>query len=179
MNVLSEETIEKHQVFARQMSRDSLTMVKGSLNLREVNTLVLSPLPVSLNAADDALKLDSFAHRVATELGADFEIFDLKLNVEQLQALIEKAKPYKQIIIGTYNVSMLKIQDKLVQELLQIDEELVAVGLRNPYDLEFYPEVKPFVASYEYSTLAVDSLVSAFKGEETFSGICPVKIAGV
>ncbi|MDB8540892.1 glycoside hydrolase family 3 protein [Turicibacter sanguinis] len=179
MNVLSEETIEKHQVFARQMSRDSLTMVKGSLNLREVNTLVLSPLPVSLNAADDALKLDSFAHRVATELGADFEIFDLKLNVEQLQALIEKAKPYKQIIIGTYNVSMFQIQAKLVQELLQIDEELVAVGLRNPYDLEFYPEVKHFVASYEYSTLAVDSLVSAFKGEETFSGICPVKIAGV
>ena len=42
MNVLSEETIEKHQVFARQMSRDSLTMVKGSLNLREVNTLVFT-----------------------------------------------------------------------------------------------------------------------------------------
>ena len=74
---------------------------------------------------------------------------------------------------------MFQIQAKLVQELLQIDEELVAVGLRNPYDLEFYPEVKHFVASYEYSTLAVDSLVSAFKGEETFSGICPVKIAGV
>lgn len=179
MNVLSDETIEKHQVFARKMSRESLTMVKGGLNLHEVDTLVLSPLPVSLNAADDALKLDSFAHRIATELGADFEIFDLRLSSEQLESLIEKAKQYKQIIIATYNVSMFPIQAKLVQALLQIDEELIAVGLRNPYDLEFYPEVKHFVASYEYTTLAVDSLVSVFKGEATFSGICPVKIAGV
>lgn len=179
LNVLSDEMIEKHQAFARQMSRDSLTLMKGHVNLSKGKTLILSPVPLSLNAADDTLKLDSFAHCLATELEADYEIFDLKLGSEQIKALVEKSKTYDQLIVGTYNVSMFLNQAELVNELLKVKADLIAVALRNPYDLEFYQDVNYFIACYEYTTLSVQSLVKALKDGEVLSGVCPVKVLGV
>lgn len=179
MNILSDVMIEEHQGFAHQMSRDSLTLMKGNVILQKAKTLVLSPLPISLNAADDTLKLNSLAHRLAVELEADFEIFDVTLTLEQLDTVIKKATHYDQIIIGTYNVSMFPMQAELVNRLLNINPNLLAIGLRNPYDLEFYPGVSNYIACYEYTSLAVESLVEAIKGCGTFSGICPVKVLGV
>lgn len=179
INVLSDAIIEEHQVFARQMSRDSLTLMKGNSTLQKAKTLVLSPLPISLNAADDTLKLNSFARRLATELEADFEIFDVTLSSEQLSTFIKKATQYDQIIIGTYNVSMFPMQAELVNGLLNIAPNLLAIGLRNPYDLEFYSGVQNYIACYEYTNLAIESLVEAIKGCGRFSGVCPVKVLGV
>ena len=175
LNLMTDDALATHKAFAKEMSLRSLTILKGNPTLTAEKTLVISPLAISLNAADDVLKTESFAQVLANAIHSDVEVIDLRLDEEKIASLVEKSKQYHQVIIGTYNVSVFPNQATLVKRLIDIHPDLIAVALRNPYDLELYPEVLNCLATYDYTSLSVQSLVEVLTRGE-FVGQCPVSL---
>lgn len=176
LNLMTDKVLETHKGFAKEMSLRSLTVLKGNPTLIAKKTLVISPLAISLNAADDVLKTESFAQVLANAIHSDAEVIDLNLDEEKISVIAEKSKMYHQVIIGTYNVSAFLNQVLLVKRLMTIHPDLIAVALRNPYDLEFYPEVLNCIATYDYTNLSVQSLVDVLIQGAEFVGQCPVSL---
>lgn len=180
MNVLSTEEMEKHHAFAKEISRKSVTLIKGEQShvaTSEEKTLVISTPPVALNAADAKLQEDrTFAKILADKIGGDYKIIPLNMEEEDIASIVEEVKKYDKVIIGTYNATVFTSQGTLVNEIYKKNNNVVAVALRNPYDIEMYKEVPVFLTAYEYSQLSIESLVHAMTTPYTCTGESPVTI---
>ena len=53
---------------------------------------------------------------------------------------------------------------------------MVAVAVRDPYDIAHFPEVPTYLATYSYTAVALESLVRVLFGELDPSGRLPVTI---
>ncbi|MGL4374234.1 MAG: hypothetical protein ACRCS6_10645, partial [Turicibacter sp.] len=176
LNQLSNDVFEKHQQFAKQVSEKSVTVLKGELNVTREKTLVISPVPMSLNDADGQVYKCSFAEVLADKLGCDAHVSHLNVTDEDINDIVLKAASYHQVIVGTYNVASFETQANLVNALCESHPNLIAVALRNPYDIKFYPQVKTAITAYEYSKLSIESLVNAMVNGVSGQAVCPVKL---
>ena len=68
-----------------------------------------------------------------------------------------------------------KGQPELVNEILKVNENVIAVSLRVPYDIIKYSSVPAYLCAYEYTALSVDSVIRVLNGSEA-EGRIPVKI---
>lgn len=181
LNQLSKEEMEKHQKFAKEISRKSVTLVKrkqSPICTPKEKTLVISTAPVALNAADAKLQeRRTFAKLLADQIGGDYKIIGLEVEQEEITKLVKEAKKYDKIIIGTYNATVFISQGTLVNEIYKENKNVVAVALRNPYDIELYSQVPVFLTAYEYSQLSVQSLIYAMtEPSYTYVGKLPVTL---
>ena len=67
-------------------------------------------------------------------------------------------------------------QAELVRALIKTRKPVVAVGARDPYDVNRFPQVDAYLATYSYTPAALDSLVRVMVGELDPSGRLPVTI---
>jgi beta-N-acetylhexosaminidase len=67
-------------------------------------------------------------------------------------------------------------QAELVRALLKTRKPVVAVAARDPYDVNRFPQVDAYLATYSYTPAALDSLVRVMVGELDPSGRLPVTI---
>ncbi|MET7637433.1 glycoside hydrolase family 3 protein [Streptomyces sp. NPDC005438] len=68
-------------------------------------------------------------------------------------------------------------QAKLVKALLATGKPVVALAVRNPYDIQLFPEVTAYLASYTYGTPSLISLDRALYGEVNPGGKLPVAVS--
>ena len=67
-------------------------------------------------------------------------------------------------------------QGELVKRLIKANRNVVAVGVRDPYDVNRYPKVPAYLATYSYTAAALDSMVRVLFGELDPTGRLPVTI---
>ena len=160
-----------------------MTLVKqdaGVLPLRrDVPTLAIWPEVRTGTEVDEviehALTLGGALGRYVTDvaelvIGTDPE-------EEEIAAAIAVAAERSQVIVGTYNASFSPGQIALVRSLLaRGDCTVIAVSLRNPYDLLVFPDVHAYAACYENRPLALEALAAVLAGEAPARGKLPVSL---
>lgn len=68
-------------------------------------------------------------------------------------------------------------QMKMVNELVEkLDTPVIAVGIRNPYDIMAYPDVDAYLAQYSFRTASFKATASILFGDVQPSGKLPVTI---
>jgi beta-N-acetylhexosaminidase len=67
-------------------------------------------------------------------------------------------------------------QAKLVQALMDTGKPVVAVAVRNPYDIRRFPDVPAYLATYSYGTPSLRAAVRAVYGDLSPTGRLPVAI---
>src|SRR5690606_37907440 len=92
-------------------------------------------------------------------------------------AIVERARASDTIVVGTLRADA--GQKELVHALLETGKPVVAVALREPYDLTDFPAVNSFVAAYSYAPAAMEALGEVLFGRIKPSGRLPVGIPGV
>ncbi|UFJ39529.1 beta-N-acetylhexosaminidase [Brevibacillus humidisoli] len=86
------------------------------------------------------------------------------------------------IIIGsyTYNVSGRSADNETMKAFNQIiskyDKPVVAVGIRNPYDVMAYPDVDAYLAQYGFRAASFAATANVLFGEQSPAGKLPVTI---
>ncbi len=70
-------------------------------------------------------------------------------------------------------------QAELVRTLIRTKKPVVAVAARDPYDVNRFPNVDGYLATYSYTPAALDSLVRVLVGELQPTGKLPVTIPEV
>ncbi|MER8062278.1 glycoside hydrolase family 3 protein [Streptomyces sp. SID8366] len=80
------------------------------------------------------------------------------------------------VVVGTYNVSAGSSQRTLVERLLATGRPVVALAVRNPYDVAQLPSVRAFLASYCWTDVELRAAARVIAGRVTPRGKLPVPV---
>jgi beta-N-acetylhexosaminidase len=95
---------------------------------------------------------------------------------EELDNVLQAAKYCEQIVVVTYNADVSLGQTELVRKLAETGKSLIVAAVRNPFDLNAFPQVNAYVACYENRPLAMKALARIITGEAEPTGKLPVTI---
>lgn len=172
----------KNQELANNIARQSITQYRGNYQKLDKNkkTLIISPSSdrYRLNPPLTG-KYDSFAYlfnKSLLEQGFDtsYEIITNNISDNDINRLVNLAKNYDQIIIATNNAGY--NQGKLVNNLLIDHPDLIAIALRNPYDIHYYSGVNNYICIYEYTPVSIKNLIDYLNGLFEATGTLPVEL---
>ncbi|MFJ8936246.1 glycoside hydrolase family 3 protein [Streptomyces sp. NPDC102365] len=80
------------------------------------------------------------------------------------------------VLVGTYNVTAASGQRTLVNQLLATGRPVVALAIRNPYDVAQLPDVKAYLASYSWTDVELRAAVRVLAGRVGPRGRLPVPV---
>lgn len=169
---------DAHRREAKEISLRSITALRGADRcpaggrILFVGCRAARVTPVS----DSVQKEFNFPEYMAAKMGGDGLLVSLDPTPDEMSAVLERSKDFDSVVVGTYNGSVHEGQIELVHRLCGRQKHVVAVALRNPYDLKLLDGRAAALAAYEYTALAFDSVIDVLKGSVTPSGKPSVKI---
>ncbi len=89
-----------------------------------------------------------------------------------------------QIIVGTYTYSVGTRSPEHPQMMMvnaimnEADAPVIAVGIRNPYDIMAYPNVDSYLTQYGFRTASFEATAATIFGENAPTGKLPITIPG-
>ncbi|MFE7166203.1 glycoside hydrolase family 3 protein [Streptomyces sp. NPDC057616] len=113
-----------------------------------------------------------------TELG--FTATALSTGTAPSAATIAKAVAAAQdadaVVVGTYNVTAGNAQKTLVEQLVATGRPVVAIAVRNPYDVAQLPSVRAYLASYSWTDVELRAAARVIAGRVGPRGRLPVPV---
>ncbi|MGH3468063.1 MAG: glycoside hydrolase family 3 protein, partial [Thermocrispum sp.] len=101
---------------------------------------------------------------------------------EQIAGAVAEAKANDLTVVLTMNASDMNNTDpegrqqQLVEQLLATGKPVIAVAVRNPYDIAYFTDAPTYLSTYSYSPVAMPSLARVLFGEVSPKGKLPVEI---
>ncbi len=89
---------------------------------------------------------------------------------------VAAAREADAVVVGTYNVTAGSAQKTLVEHLLATGKPVVAVAIRNPYDVAHLPAVPACVASYSWTDVELRAAARVIAGRVAPRGRLPVPV---
>ena len=143
-------------------------------------------LPLEVDPGEDALVTGWGVTTTATvaakldERDVDADVLETGINpsAETITNAAQQAKHYDNVVVITNRAGLegQTNQATLVKRLLKANKHVVAVAVRDPYDVNQYPKVPAYLATYSYTAAALDSMVRVLFGELDPTGRLPVTI---
>ncbi|MBM7703515.1 glycoside hydrolase family 3 protein [Metabacillus iocasae] len=164
-----------HKAVEKEAAERSITLVKNEsvlpLHVSKDDSVVV----VGRTSLSDLTAAVKTYHPNATilEASSSFQLTDAQMQV---------VKDAKAVIVGTstFNVSGRSpehAQMKLVHTLVaQTDAPVIAIGIRNPYDVMAYPNVDAYLAQYGFRPASFQASAATIFGQNNPSGKLPVTI---
>ncbi len=162
-----------------RLSRQSLTLLKDTGGLEKLknakNPLFLAPPSLSLNGAEDVrVNPLCFSKKAVNAMGGESHVLPLNEFNEGIEKAIREST-CDAFVMGLYNARFRKGQVETLRLLESLGKPLIVIMLGAPYDLSLIENADSVIASYEYTTLSVDSIIYALKTGE-FPGSSPVAL---
>ncbi|KMJ58753.1 beta-N-acetylhexosaminidase [Bacillus sp. LL01] len=167
----------EHKQVEREAAERSITLVKNDQTLplnpsAEENIVVVGR--TNLSELSQAVR-QQHENTTVVEVAANFRLTDAQL---------EQVRNATAVIVGTstFNVSGRSPQNaqmQLVQTLtVETEAPVIAVGIRNPYDIMAYNEVDVYLAQYGFRPASFAATAATIFGENVPGGQLPVTIPG-
>ncbi len=83
------------------------------------------------------------------------------------------------VVVATMNANLYEEQAEVVRDLGAAGHRVVGVAVYNPYDLLAFPELRTYVATYEYTPPALEAATRLLCGEIAPRGLLPVTLPGL
>jgi beta-N-acetylhexosaminidase len=80
------------------------------------------------------------------------------------------------VVVATYNVTAADAQKTLVEQLVATGKPVVAVAVRNPYDVAQLPSVSAYLASYSWTDVELRAAARVIAGRVRPRGKLPVAV---
>ncbi|MFI1730079.1 glycoside hydrolase family 3 N-terminal domain-containing protein [Streptomyces acidicola] len=113
-----------------------------------------------------------------TELG--FTATALSTGTAPSQTAIDRAVAAAEgkdaVVVGTYNVTAANSQKALVDALVATGVPVVAIAIRNPYDVAQFPGVGAYLASYSWTDVELRAAARVVAGHVAPRGRLPVPV---
>ena len=94
---------------------------------------------------------------------------------EEIAQIVQKAKQHSCLVLGMYNGHILKGQLRLAAALAETGLPMIAVALRNPYDLAGLPAHVAALAAWEYTRPIFNALWLVIAGQKAPTGKLPLQ----
>ena len=166
VNPLSSVGCASHKEEVQNIMEESLTLVEGSLPRLSTNTLFAGPPAYRATMASSSVNREfNFPEYMARHFGGDSLLFPVNPSEEEADRLTRGLERYETLVAATYNGHLNKGQIALVNKLCAMGKSVVAVALRNPYDLGLLKGSRAKLAVYEYTLPAFNALIKVLSGE--------------
>ncbi|WP_370222251.1 glycoside hydrolase family 3 N-terminal domain-containing protein [Cytobacillus sp.] len=168
---------EEHKQIEKEAAERSVTLVKHDKDV----------LPLQLSSEDHIVVV---GNTYIADLKNAISKFHANTTVIQTSsyALTEEQKQLirnaSAVIVGSYTFNVSgrspdSAQMKMVNSIVAESEApVIAVGIRNPYDIMAYPEVDAYIAQYGFRAASFDASAGVVFGQVNPSGKLPVTIPG-
>jgi beta-N-acetylhexosaminidase len=164
---------QEHKQVEAEAAAKSITLVKNDhvlpLQVNEINNLVVVGNTM-MESLEEAVR-NYVPNATVIQAVAPLD-----------EAQLQKVKEADAVIVGTYtsNVSgrlPSSPQMKMVQQITANTEApVIAIGIRNPYDVMSYPNVDAYLAQYGFQQASFQAAVDTIFGVNTPTGKLPVTI---
>ncbi|QDI92199.1 glycoside hydrolase family 3 protein [Salicibibacter halophilus] len=170
---------QEHQDIAEQMGRDSITLAKNEDILpfdedSEETTFVAGVTHV--NDIAERVQQQSNGEVLSWQAGTDDP------TSEEIEEAVNQAADADRILVPTFSIDELPDgQSQLVEALKETDNPVAAISLGLPYDVQNYPDVDAYLASYALdnwelaNSTSINAAVDVVFGEQP-GGELPVTI---
>jgi beta-N-acetylhexosaminidase len=162
----------EHLAAARQVARDSITLVRDEEGLLPLSaeSVIFAVYPSGAGALGEAL----------ARYAPDVRLIEVGLSpsATQIEEVVSQAASAEVVVLGTLDVQRYPEQVQLVR-VLEDHHAVVAVALSSPYDLLRYPQVSTYLATYGLAPVSMDALAQVLVGLEPPQGSLPVELPGL
>ncbi|HZE40545.1 MAG TPA: glycoside hydrolase family 3 protein [Stackebrandtia sp.] len=93
-----------------------------------------------------------------------------------IDSAVSKAKDADAVVVATQTVGAHPAQAALVKALAKSSTPVAVVSVKEPYDINQFPDVDTYVSTYSYTNVALDSAARVLTGAVNPSGKLPVTI---
>jgi beta-N-acetylhexosaminidase len=111
---------------------------------------------------DDTL---GFAPWFARRFGGEGALISLNPGEEEIARIRSQAVGHSSIVLGCYNAHLNRGQIELAKALARLSLPLIAVALRNPYDLKLLPPQVYKLAAWEYTENSFEAVAAVLRGD--------------
>ncbi|MGI5102070.1 glycoside hydrolase family 3 protein [Treponema vincentii] len=177
---LPEETMSEYRKVIAGLRRKTLTGYhlpeSGFPNLGG-KPFFTGPQPfIVTNVSNDVDNSISFAHSMQTAFGGTGIDTSIDPGEAEIARIVAQAESATGIAAASYNGHVKQGQLKLIQALARLHKPMIAVALRNPYDLGSLPAHVCGLAAYEYSNAVLSCIADMLKTNEKPTGKFSVAI---
>ncbi len=177
----------EHLRVADEIAARAVTRVRDRSGLLPIQlsdhqrVLVVVPVPQDLTPADTSSYVQPLLAASLREFHAPVDEIKIPINPTHpdISALIQQARDYDLIVVGTINAFTHEGQAELVRSLLQTDKPLIVVSMRLPYDLMAFPQAPTFICAYSILEPCMRAAAGALFGQIEMTGRLPVSIPGI
>ncbi len=166
----------EHKKRTNEMIRQGITKVtKKELPDISTDTVFIGSYAYRSTLANSAADYGlHFAKYMSKKLQCRYLDIPVNPDTKEIQEILSELRNSSYVIYGLYNGHLNQGQIALARELHKIDCELLAVALRNPYDLSLLSEDIHKIAAYEYNIPVFEALLQIIKKEAAAGGKIPV-----
>jgi beta-N-acetylhexosaminidase len=170
--------LSAHAVLNAQLGEKSLTLAKGTFSGldKTKSTLLISSL-LTRYELEPGLSGDnnSFAFVAKTHLASmGYDVNYRVFSTNKYADILAAAQNYDQIVIAFDNPSGKQVD--LIKVIYKFNADIVVISLDKPYDINLFPEIDNYICAYEYTPLAVATLIRYLNGEFTAKGVLPIAL---
>ncbi len=181
---------DRHRAFAQEVCDHAITLVHaadGVLPLRgDWPTLVVWPEVRTSSEVDEIIdqKL-TLGGALNRGLNSMHElIIGVEPSDQEIADVLAQARACRQIVLATYNAGFAEGQIRLIQALTKLKQDMyelervqlsiIAVALRNPYDVQHFLAFDAYLACYENRPAMLRAAAKVLLGEWEPQGRLPV-----
>jgi beta-N-acetylhexosaminidase len=96
--------------------------------------------------------------------------------MQETASVLEQAREYDFIVMGTINAYAEEKQAEFVRQLLQMGKPVIIIAMRLPYDLAAFPQAPTYVCTYSILEPSMRAVAKAVFGHSALTGRLPVSI---
>lgn len=174
----------KHRALADDVFKKGVSIIKHDPNhfplekKSQKRILVLYPKNNYLSRVEDERYASDSLGKTLAKLDSSVVHHCISEFVNEEEDLIEYAKSFDIWIIGTLSLNQDNEQKQMLEKLMgaKTNETVVAVAMKNPYDLSWFKDADIKIATYEFTTPAIEIAASALYGDIIVTGVPPVTL---
>lgn len=177
---IGEVGCEAHRQTAAAIGRQSVTLVragKGGPVIRG-KTAFVGPYAWRATFVSNQIGREfNFPNEMASRLGGERIYMGQDPDEEEIGRIAGQTAGCDTVVVGLYNGHLNRGQIALANRLCREHGHVVAVALRDPYDLGYVDQSAAALAVYEYTPLSFAALIPVLRGDAPASGRLPVTVA--
>ncbi len=159
---------EEHTNKAKELMQGAITRFDDNTSFPTIDadTHFVSCPVYRATFASSTSNEDTFAQHMAKRFGAKHTVVPVKPQTEDIESVLSATDEGQTVVVGTYNGHLNTEQLHLIEELHEKGRCVVAVALRNPYDLLSLPEAVYKLCAFEYSSRSFDAVEAVLRGRK-------------
>jgi len=169
---------------AYELSTTLVRNEEGLLPLRlfsDESIIVLSPQRNTMTMVEDRYYSDDVLVDILKQHHPAVRVLPIAPGTEEngFRRLLQTTCETDIFVVATVNAHLDEQQAELVRYLVSTGRRVVGIAVRNPYDLQAFPQLRTYLAAYEYSQPALAAAARVIFGERQARGHLPVSIPGL